>query len=133
MHDDILKIFFHRIYGRIRFPVKFRELTISPVRVSINNELLEIFHYGLLRVAESARAFRKLNSEIDGDNSDSSLSASDEDKDSTAKLVDEVEFNPKLYENIDAPSEIKELMQYISRYAYISLCIGRLSLLCVYL
>lgn len=35
MHDDIFIIFFHRIYGRIRFPVKFRELTISPVRVSI--------------------------------------------------------------------------------------------------
>lgn len=92
----------------------------------MGNELLRIFHYGLLRVAESARAFRKLNSEVDGDNSDSSLSASDEDKDSTAKLVDEVEFNPKLYENIDAPSEIKELMQYISRYASILLCIEKL-------
>ncbi|XP_049299004.1 intraflagellar transport protein 46 homolog isoform X3 [Anopheles funestus] len=47
---------------------------------------------------------------------DSSASMSDDEKEPVKKLVEEKEFNPKLYENIDAPSEVKDLFQYISRY-----------------
>ncbi|XP_052897828.1 intraflagellar transport protein 46 homolog [Anopheles moucheti] len=47
---------------------------------------------------------------------DSSASMSDDEKEPIKKLVEEKEFNPKLYENIDAPGEVKDLFQYISRY-----------------
>ncbi|XP_053676425.1 intraflagellar transport protein 46 homolog [Anopheles nili] len=47
---------------------------------------------------------------------DSSGSMTDDEKEPVKKLVEEKEFNPKLYENIDAPGEVKELFQYISRY-----------------
>uniref|UniRef100_A0A1Y9H264 Intraflagellar transport protein 46 homolog n=1 Tax=Anopheles dirus TaxID=7168 RepID=A0A1Y9H264_9DIPT len=47
---------------------------------------------------------------------DSSASLSDDEKEPVKKLVEEKEFNPKLYENIDAPGEVKDLFQYISRY-----------------
>uniref|UniRef100_A0A182YIF9 Intraflagellar transport protein 46 homolog n=1 Tax=Anopheles stephensi TaxID=30069 RepID=A0A182YIF9_ANOST len=43
-------------------------------------------------------------------------SMSDDEKEPVKKLVEEKEFNPKLYENIDAPAEVQELFQYISRY-----------------
>ncbi|XP_052861923.1 intraflagellar transport protein 46 homolog [Anopheles cruzii] len=47
---------------------------------------------------------------------DSSGSVSDDEKEPIKKLVEEKEFNPKLYENIDAPAEVKDLFQYIARY-----------------
>uniref|UniRef100_A0A182J3U1 Intraflagellar transport protein 46 homolog n=1 Tax=Anopheles atroparvus TaxID=41427 RepID=A0A182J3U1_ANOAO len=47
---------------------------------------------------------------------DSSGSVSDDEKEPGKKLVEEKEFNAKLYENIDAPGEVKDLFQYISRY-----------------
>uniref|UniRef100_A0A182QQ16 Intraflagellar transport protein 46 homolog n=1 Tax=Anopheles farauti TaxID=69004 RepID=A0A182QQ16_9DIPT len=51
-----------------------------------------------------------------GGGADSSASLSDDEKEPAKKLVEEKEFNPKLYENIDAPGEVKDLFQYISRY-----------------
>uniref|UniRef100_A0A182JV94 Intraflagellar transport protein 46 homolog n=1 Tax=Anopheles christyi TaxID=43041 RepID=A0A182JV94_9DIPT len=47
---------------------------------------------------------------------DSSASMSEDEKEPAKKLVEEKEFNPKQYENIDAPSEVKDLFQYIPRY-----------------
>lgn len=43
-------------------------------------------------------------------------SDSDTESELQNKTPAENEFNPKLYENINAPPDIKELFQYISRY-----------------
>lgn len=48
---------------------------------------------------------------------DSSASVSEDEKELPKSLVEEKEFNPKFYENIEAPSEVKELFQYITRFS----------------
>ncbi|XP_001652388.2 intraflagellar transport protein 46 homolog [Aedes aegypti] len=48
---------------------------------------------------------------------DSSASVSEDEKEMPKSLVEEKEFNPKFYENIEAPSEVKELFQYITRFS----------------
>lgn len=48
---------------------------------------------------------------------DSSASLSEDEKEIPKKLIEEKEFNPKFYDNIEAPSELKELFQYITRFS----------------
>ncbi|XP_039447258.1 intraflagellar transport protein 46 homolog [Culex pipiens pallens] len=49
--------------------------------------------------------------------SDSSISVSEDEKEMPKNLVEEKEFNPKFYDNIEAPSEVKDLFQYITRFS----------------
>ncbi|XP_055599494.1 intraflagellar transport protein 46 homolog isoform X2 [Uranotaenia lowii] len=49
--------------------------------------------------------------------SDSSASISEDEKELPKNLVDEKEFNPKFYDNIEAPGEVKDLFQYITRFS----------------
>ncbi|XP_055540412.1 intraflagellar transport protein 46 homolog isoform X2 [Wyeomyia smithii] len=48
---------------------------------------------------------------------DSSGSISEDEKEPPKKLIDEKEFNPKFYENIEAPNELKDIFQYITRFS----------------
>ncbi|XP_053695946.1 intraflagellar transport protein 46 homolog [Sabethes cyaneus] len=48
---------------------------------------------------------------------DSSGSLSEDEKELPKNLVEEKEFNPKFYENIEAPNELKDIFQYITRFS----------------
>ncbi|XP_058454490.1 intraflagellar transport protein 46 homolog [Malaya genurostris] len=48
---------------------------------------------------------------------DSSGSVSEDEKEISKSLVEEKEFNPKFYENIEAPNELKDMFQYITRFS----------------
>ncbi|XP_062556450.1 intraflagellar transport protein 46 homolog [Armigeres subalbatus] len=63
--------------------------------------------------------FKKRESSLQKQDSvtDSSASVSEDEKELPKSLVEEKEFNPKFYENIEAPSEVKELFQYITRFS----------------
>lgn len=45
------------------------------------------------------------------------LSNDDDRSGSQPKIPDDLDFNPKDYENIEIPAELKEIMQYINRYS----------------
>lgn len=74
---------------------------------------------------ETARAFnhrsmsRNLSRSLSPDSSNSDSVSKEMDRsvsDGRKKSTADVTFDPREYENVDAPTEIKELMQYISRY-----------------
>lgn len=82
------------------------------------------------QLQKSKKSFRKLNIDsIDNNNnlsetsSDSGKSEDEQnlpflrtDSDKGMNPPQQFEFNPKQYENLDVPGDLKEVMQYISRY-----------------
>ncbi|XP_055637802.1 intraflagellar transport protein 46 homolog isoform X2 [Toxorhynchites rutilus septentrionalis] len=69
-------------------------------------------------IPESSDMFIKRDSLLKQDSlTDSSASLSEDEKEIPKSLIEEKEFNPKFYDNIEAPSELKELFQYITRFS----------------
>lgn len=92
-------------------------------------------------ITESKRSFKKLNIDSLDDNhnlsDDDSSSESDEDDDgmladslhrgikimnddrsgSQSRMPSDLDYNPKEFESMDVPSDLKEVMQYISKYS----------------
>lgn len=63
------------------------------------------------------KSFREIHSRSISPDSSESISRDQESKDGKRSSTTPPEpFNAKAYESVDAPSDIKELMQYISRY-----------------
>ncbi|XP_058826070.1 intraflagellar transport protein 46 homolog isoform X2 [Topomyia yanbarensis] len=48
---------------------------------------------------------------------DSSGSLSEDEKEIPKSSIEEKEFNPKFYDNIEAPNELKDIFQYITRFS----------------